>query len=287
MVRSLSPLKRPVKNVKNARRAAPSPDPQPKAELAGLEPIKRTRIPDEIANRIRALIVGGSFKPDAPLPSERVLAKRMRVSRSSVRDAIRRLEVVGLLETRHGQGSFLHELSVDNLVTPMASVMTFNRARQDDLMDVRRVFEPAVAGMAATRATAPELDEIDQILAEQRRRARAGQPTIGEDTAFHGALARATHNPVIVGIMETLNDLLVESRQRTLERRGRPLRSLRGHEAVVVALRRRDPGGAALAMRDHIDQIAALLDREGERATVRASETDVSPQSTQSSQRIP
>jgi GntR family transcriptional repressor for pyruvate dehydrogenase complex len=236
------------------------------AGLAGLEPIRRTRIPDEIANRIRALIVAGTFKPDEPLPSERDLAKRMRVSRSSVRDAIRRLEVVGLLETRHGQGTFLHELSVDNLVTPMASVLTFNRARQDDLIDVRRVFEPAVAGMAAIRATASELGEIDRVLAEQRRKARAGEPTIGEDTAFHDALARATHNPVIVGIMETLNDLLIESRQRTLERRGRPLQSLRGHEAVFDALRRKDSDAAAREMREHIDQIAELLDREGERS---------------------
>ena len=271
MAGSVSPLKRPVKIVKilkiikSARQRARAPGPPQRADLAGLEPIRHLRIPDEIANRIRALIVGGRFTPDQPLPSERALAKTMRVSRSSVRDAFRRLEVVGLLETRHGQGTFLHELSVDNLVTPMASVMTFNRARQDDLMDVRRVFEPAVAGMAATRATTPELDAIDRLLDEQRRNVRAGQPTIGEDTAFHGALARATHNPVIVGIMETLNDLLMESRQRTLERRGRPLRSLRGHEAVVHALRRQDPVEAALAMRNHIDQIAALLDQNPER----------------------
>lgn len=257
VVGSLSPLKQPVKN---ARRDTPAHE----AGLAGLEPIKRTRIPEEIANRIRTLILGSRFKPDQPLPSERALAKRMRVSRSSVRDALRRLEVAGLLETRHGRGTFLHELSVANLVTPMASVLTFNRARQDDLMDVRRVFEPAVAGMAATRATAPELDELDRLLEEQRRKVRAGQPTIGEDTAFHAALARATHNPVIVGIMETLNDLLIESRTRTLQRRGRPLRSLRGHEAVVEAVRGRDADRAALAMREHIDQIAALLNQRPE-----------------------
>lgn len=250
---SLSPLKQPVKE---APRATPAPK---TADLAGIEPIKRTRISEEIANRLRTLILDGSFTPNQPLPSERALAERMRVSRGSVRDAIRRLEVVGLLESRHGQGTFLHELSVDNLVMPMASVLTFNRARHDDLMDVRRAFEPAVAAMAAARATAPELEEIDRILAEQRRRVRSGQPTIGEDTAFHAALARATHNPVIVGIMETLNDLLIESRTRTLQRRGRPLQSLRGHEAVVEAVRRQDADRAALAMREHIDQIAALL----------------------------
>jgi GntR family transcriptional regulator, transcriptional repressor for pyruvate dehydrogenase complex len=256
VARSLSPLNRRVNTVRKAWAAD---------DLAGLEPIKRTRIPDEIADRIRALIVEGAFKKDEPLPSERDLAKRMHVSRSSVRDAIRRLEVIGLLETRHGQGTFLHELSVDNVVTPMASVLTFNRARQDDLMDARRAFEPAVARMAATRATAAELDAIDRILEEQRRKVRASEPTIGEDTAFHAALAQATHNPVIVGIMDTLNHLLVESRQRSLERRGRSLQSLRGHESVAQALRRHDADAAALAMHDHIDQIGRLLGQEPSR----------------------
>jgi len=261
---SLSPLKRAVKNIKDVRRvgAARYDAPQPAGDFAGLEPIKRTRIPDEIANRLRALIVDGSFKKEEALPSERALAKHMHVSRSSVRDAIRRLEVIGLLETRHGQGTFLHELSVDNVVTPMASVLTFNRARQEDLMDVRRVFEPAVARMAATRATDEELDAIDRILDEQRRKVRASEPTIGEDSAFHAALAQATHNPVIVGIMETLNDLLIESRQRSLERRGRSLQSLRGHESVAAALRRHDAEGAAVAMHDHIDQISRLLGQD-------------------------
>jgi GntR family transcriptional repressor for pyruvate dehydrogenase complex len=258
---SLASLKRPVKNAGHALDTA--------EDLQGLTPIPRTRVPDEIANRIRTLIVDGTFTPDHPLPSERALAQRMRVSRGSVRDAIRRLEVVGLLEARHGQGTFLRELSVDNLVTPMASVLTFNRTRQADLMDVRRMFEPAVAGMAATRATPSDLQEIERILGAQRRKVQSGKPTIDEDTAFHTAVARATHNPVIVGIMETLNDLLVESRARALQRRGRPLRSVRGHAAVVQALRRQDANRAAAAMRTHIDQIAALLDQLPDRTVPR------------------
>jgi GntR family transcriptional repressor for pyruvate dehydrogenase complex len=77
--------------------------------------------------------------------------------------------------------------------------------------------------------------------------------------AFHSALAHATHNRIVVRIMETLNDLLIESRKLTLHQRGRSLRSIRGHEAVVAALRVRDSEGAARAMHDHIDQIAELL----------------------------
>src|SRR5262249_61382627 len=82
---------------------------------------------------------------------------------------------------------------------------------------------------------------------------------LGDDSAFHAALARATRNRVVMRLMETLNDLLIESRKASLRQKGRPERSIEGHEAVVAALRRRDPEAAAQAMRAHIDQIAELL----------------------------
>jgi GntR family transcriptional repressor for pyruvate dehydrogenase complex len=237
--------------------------------LHAIESIKRTRLPEEIANRLLTFILNGTFKPQQPLPSERVLAERLGVSRGSVRDGIRRLEVVGLLEPRHGQGTFLQELSVDHVVTPLASVLTFHRARHDDLMDVRRMFEPAVARAAAARATEEDLGDAERILVEQRLKAKAGEATAVEDAAFHAALARATHNPVVVRIMEILNDLLAESDTRRLQQRGRRVRSLRGHEAVVEALRRRDGDGAARAMREHIDEIDDLLKRGRGRTALR------------------
>ena len=227
-------------------------------------PIKKTRIPEEIADRIRHLLLDGTFKPGEPLPSERALAERLGVSRGSVRDAFRILEVIGLLETRQGQGTFSHELSVDRLVTPLTSVLTYRRDLQDELLDVRRMFEPAVARAAATRVTDDELVALSDILEAQRRKLKAGKSAIAEDTSFHAALARATRNSIVVHIMETLNDLLVESRKITLRQKGRPERSLRGHEAVVAALRIRDAEAAARAMHDHIDQIAELLQPRGE-----------------------
>lgn len=223
------------------------------------EPIKKTRIPQEIADRIRLLILDGTFKPGIPLPSERVLAEQLGVSRGSVRDAFRMLEVIGLLETRQGQGTFPHELSLEHLVTPLTSVLTYRRDLQDELMDVRRMFEPAVARAAATRATDEDLAAIARIVEAQRRKLKTGRSAILEDTAFHAALARATHNRVVVRIMATLNDLLVESRKLSLGQKGRPERSLRGHEAVVAALHRRDAEGAARAMHQHIDQIAEIV----------------------------
>ena len=122
------------------------------------------------------------------------------------------------------------------------------------------MFEPAVARVAATRVTDEDLADLDWILDAQRKKIKSGRSTIVEDTAFHASRARATRNRVLVRLMETLNDLLVESRTLTLKQKGRPGRSIKGHEAVVAALRRRNADEAARAMHAHIDQIAELLE---------------------------
>src|SRR5579863_4001383 len=223
-----------------------------------ITPIKKTRIAEEVADRIRTLMLDGTFPAGEPLPSERHLAERFGVSRGSIRDALRTLETIGLLETRHGQGTFPHELSVDRLVAPLASVMAYRPDLQDELLDVRRMFEPAVARAAAQRVTEEDLAALQRILDVQRQKLKSSQSAIAEDTAFHAILARATRNRVVMSIMATLNDLLVESRTQSLQQKGRPARSIDGHESVVAALRRRDVEGASQAMYNHIDQIAHL-----------------------------
>jgi len=224
-----------------------------------IQPIKKTRVAEEIADRIRVLILDGTLPPGRPLPGERLLATRFGVSRGSVRDAFRLLETIGLLEARHGQGTFPRELDVNRLVSPLASILTYRRDLREELLDVRRMFEPAVAGVAAVRASDEDLADLQRILETQRRKLAAGGSAIVEDTAFHAVLARATGNRVVMRIMETLNNLLIESRKLTLKQKGRPERSIQGHEAVVAALRRRDADAAAEAMREHIEQIANLL----------------------------
>jgi len=223
-----------------------------------ISPIKKTRVAEEVADRIRVLMLDGTFLPAQPLPSERHLAERFGVSRGSIRDALRTLETIGLVETRHGQGTFPLELSVERLVAPLASVMSYRPELQNELLDVRRMFEPAVARAAALRATDEDLAELEHILNAQRQRLKAGQSAIIEDTAFHAILARSTRNRVVMSIMATLNDLLVDSRTNSLLQKGRPARSIDGHEAVVAALRRHDAEGASQAMYNHIDQIADL-----------------------------
>lgn len=250
---SLTSVRHGVKRDAASRRRSAGAD----SGLIG--PIRKTRVAEEIADRIRVLILDGTFPAGQPLPAERALAERFGVSRGSIRDAFRTLETIGLLVTRHGQGTFPQELTVDRLVAPLASVLRYRRDLQDELMDVRRMFEPAVARVAATRVTDEDLADLQRIVDAQRRKLKTGRSAIVEDTAFHQVIARSTRNRVVVSIMATLGDLLVESRKLTLKQKGRPGRSILGHEAVVAALRHRDADAAAKAMREHIDRIAELL----------------------------
>ncbi len=254
---SLTSAPRPVK--RRAASARPSAGPGSRLASGLIAPIRKTRVAEEIADRIRVLILDGTFPAGQPLPAERPLAARFGVSRGSIRDAFRTLETIGLLVTRHGQGTFPQELDVDRLVAPLASVLRYRHDLQDELLDVRRMFEPAVARVAATRVTDADLADLHRIVVAQRKKLKTGRSAFVEDTAFHAALARATRNRVVVSIMATLNDLLVESRKRGLKQKGRPRRSILGHEAVVEALRQRDADAAGDAMRAHIDQIADLL----------------------------
>src|SRR5258708_22518208 len=150
-------------------------------------------------------MLDGTYPAGRPMPGERDLAKQFGVSRGSVRDAFRMLETIGLIETRHGQGTFPRELDVDRLVVPLASVLTHRHDLQDELLDVRRMFEPAVARVAATRVTDEDLADLQRILDAQRRKLKAGRSALVGGTAFHPALARAPRKRVGVSLTATLH----------------------------------------------------------------------------------
>src|SRR5438128_11807142 len=128
------------------------------------EPVRKVRRYEQVADQIRRLISDGTLKPGDLLPPERELAVRLGVGRSSVRDAVRTLEVMGILEPRQGHGTVVRDLSTDALVVPLASVLTRKREMVRELLDVRRMIEPALAARAAKNATAEEIAHMEDIL---------------------------------------------------------------------------------------------------------------------------
>lgn len=224
-----------------------------------LEPVRRTKVYEEVAVRLRRVIADGRLKPGDKLPPERELASALGVSRTSVRDAIRSLQVAGLLEPRQGEGTVIRELSTETLMAPIASALLARRDLLADLLDVRKMIEPAMAREAARRATPDEVRQMEAILARQAARIEAGGLAIEEDSAFHDMIARASRNQVVLKVVDVLMDLLREGRERSLQVRGRPQRSLGGHRQILEAIRRRDGDAAERSMLNHLEQIEEML----------------------------
>jgi GntR family transcriptional repressor for pyruvate dehydrogenase complex len=229
------------------------------SETLGVRQVRKTKVYHEIVEQIKALISEGRINPGDRLPPERELAELFRASRNSVRDAIRVLEQMGLIESRQGDGTYVRTVSVDELMEPLALMLLQSRTQMRELWEVRSVLEPAVAELAATRITDDELDELSAILETQHQKVDAGETALEEDTAFHYGIALAAGNGVMLRTMDTLVDLLRQSRERSLQQRSRPQFSLAGHERILAALRGRDPAGARVAMLQHLREIEARV----------------------------
>jgi GntR family transcriptional repressor for pyruvate dehydrogenase complex len=223
------------------------------------QPVRRTRVYEAVAAQIQKQIADGTLRPGDRLPSERELAEAFGVSRASVRDAIRVLELAGLVVPRQGEGTVVRELTHDSVVSPLASALVRRKDLLADLLDVRRIIEPALAHRAAERATDDDIQAMEEILQRQGAKVRKGEPGIDEDTAFHYRLATAARNQVILKVMDVLMDLLREGRARALQVQGRPQRSLEGHRRILAAVRRRDPVAARRAMEQHLEEIGEIL----------------------------
>src|SRR5918994_7900636 len=173
-----------------------------------IAPIRRVKLYEEVAARIRDLIAGGELGPGRALPSERKLAEQFRVGRAVIREAIRQLEVSGLVESRHGGGNYVREITVEHLVAPIATVLNDMGHLREELMDARLIFEPQVAREVAKSATTEDLRQLEDVIRRQEVRTRDGQATAEEDAEFHRLLARSTHNTVVVRVMEAIDNLL-------------------------------------------------------------------------------
>jgi GntR family transcriptional repressor for pyruvate dehydrogenase complex len=228
---------------------------RPVTDILGVRQVRKTKVYHEIVDQIQELISAGRIKPGDRLPPERELAELFKASRNSVRDAIRVLEQMGLIESRQGDGTYVRSVSAEDLAEPLALMLLQSRTQMRELWEVRRVLEPALAEFAASRITDEELDELETILEAQRRKVEAGSIALEEDTAFHYAIAEAARNTVILRTLDTLVDLLRQSRERSLQQRDRPAYSLAGHKRILAALRRRDPEGARAEMLRHLREV--------------------------------
>lgn len=236
----------------SARRERPERPPLFKA-------VRKGRRYEQVAEQIQRLVSDGVLKPGDRLPPERVLAAQFGVGRSSLRDAIRTLEVMGVVESRHGAGTVIRELDAETLVVPLAKALLRKRAMVAELLEVRRMIEPALAARAAKNATRDEIARMEEILERQRLKIRRGDSVIEEDSEFHAALVHAARNSVVLRVLDVLMDLLRGTRARSLQSPGRPAKSYAGHVRILQAIKRRDSAAAEAAVHRHLQEIQNIV----------------------------
>jgi GntR family transcriptional repressor for pyruvate dehydrogenase complex len=218
-----------------------------------------------VVDGIKNMITSGVLSAGARLPVEKVLAEELRVSRGSLREGVRALVLMGVLETRQGDGTYVTALDPAMLLGPLAVLVDLQRpGNMVDLMTVRRVLEVEAAGKAALRISAAELLEAGEILT--RMAAMIGRETVDHqavmeaDVAFHRVIARASGNPTLSALIEGLASRTVRARTwRALHEEGVESRTHAEHEAILSALAARDPDAARLRMGVHLLAVEQYL----------------------------
>jgi GntR family transcriptional repressor for pyruvate dehydrogenase complex len=223
----------------------------------GFEAISRNKVYQEVAKQLERRIAE-ELKPGDLLPPERQLVQMLGVSRSSVRDAIRSLELRGLLEPRQGIGTVVcsPDAAPDN---PLATALLEKRKMVADLLDMRNMIEPPLAGRAALHISRDEIAEMEEILVRQEAKVRGGNLGIEEDSEFHYSIALASNNTAVLKVVDVLMDLLRETRERTLQVERRQEKSLAGHHRILSALKRGDAAAAEAAMRQHLHEVESIV----------------------------
>jgi GntR family transcriptional repressor for pyruvate dehydrogenase complex len=210
--------------------------------------------------RVRSLIISGRLVPGERLPAEAELSTELGVSRSSLREAVRALVTAGVLDVRRGDGTYVTSLTPHLLLTGIgAAVELMQEDSILDLLESRRLIEPAVTGLAAVRSSADQRKEMKEHI-EQMARASAQKDLIRHDTDFHETVARATHNPVLASVLTGISSGTVRTRVwRGIIDAEANHRTVEEHRAILAAIEARDAPLAEAAALLHVSSVQSWL----------------------------
>ena len=227
-------------------------DQEPVIAARPLRRVERRPLYEVLAERIREHASEADLRTGAKLPAERVLAEQLGVSRASLRQAIVALEVQGLVEVRHGGGTFLRRDGLQP--APLDEVLERQRLLPD-ILDAREALEVKIAMLAAGRRSPADLHRIELALTTMSVATKDGTPAEDGDAQFHEAVTAAAHSSVLARMMFELRQEIALTRAESLAQPGRPAQSLAQHRAIAAAVTAGDPQAAANAMTAHLKSV--------------------------------
>lgn len=237
--------------------------------LPNVEPIRREPLVSEIARRLVDYLLSGGIEPGARIPSERQLAEAFGVGRSAVREAIAALTLIGLIEVRHGDGTYLKRPESPLLPQVVEWGLLLGEQRTADLVEARQKIEVIIAGLAALRRTDDDVKDLARILHRMEREANeTGDSTafVDADVEFHLRLAETARNSALRDVLSSIQALLRAWIGRVTAEGNLDV-SYAEHVPVLEAIRARDARAAERAMGAHMSSAAQRLQGTLDRAS--------------------
>jgi len=227
-------------------------------DLSPLRPLGRSRLYEDLVDRLAEFVVRSELAPGQRFPPERELAARLGVSRASIRQALAVLEAQGFIEIRHGDGIFLRR---SGAFGEALHKLLERRSRLPEVLEARELLEVRLAELAAQRRNETDLEAMRSGLAQMEAEIGAGRLGVEGDAAFHRAVHQAAKNKILEHVVGGMAEAIAETRLESLSEPARPSQSLEAHRRVLEEIEAGRPAQAAEAMRRHLREVAdvALL----------------------------
>jgi GntR family transcriptional repressor for pyruvate dehydrogenase complex len=227
-------------------------------------PIKSTKVYEQVIDQIKDMIYKGTLKKGDRLPSERSLVEQLQVSRASIREALSALEVIGLIECRQGGGNYIKTSFEDNLLEPLSIMYMLEGSNPQEIWELRKTMEVEAVGLAANRINDEQLKELKTLLSSFN---------IDEDESynaeidkqFHYKIAECSGNILIYNILKTVSalveDFIKDIRRTILTDKENWDVLFSQHKEICLAIERHNSDDARQAMRQHLDYANTYLEK--------------------------
>lgn len=228
-------------------------------------PIKNTRVYEKVIEQIKEMIITGTFKKGDKLPSEREMAESLQVSRTSIREALRELEIMGLIESRQGEGNFIKNSFENTLLKPLSTIFLLKESNSDEILELRNIIERGSVVLAAERITDEELAEME-LLFDESLKSDLKDTLVDIDIDFHYKIAQASKNFLILSILNAISFLIEafikDIRRNVITKEENINMLIQQHRAILSALKNHDPAAAEKAMLDHLQYVNTQMKKE-------------------------
>lgn len=226
-----------------------------------LTPLQHVGVKNQVFEQIRDRVVDRTWQPGSKIPSENSLAEALGVSRVSIREALHMLVSLGLLETKHGGGTYVREYSGDVFLNSLLPYLALDQLDIFHVLEYRKIAEKGNVSLAVKRAGSAEIKELEDALEAMKQKRHDPRAFAEADLNFHLLVAKATGNPVVAKVNSVITDILKVSMYGIVESLG-PRDGLYYHRKILDAIKNRDVTLAESLMEEHIGRTIRRLKRQ-------------------------